>query len=99
MSVAGIHGMSDMKIEVVSGNVGPSETETIGDTLTFCSHLILNVGDMNYDFKTLKKYDYFSILQDIKISMKDVKVKLGQVAYHLMRPLEHKSGKKPTMGG
>ena len=45
MSVAGIDGLSDMKTEIVTANVGPSETETIGDTLTFCSHPNLNVGD------------------------------------------------------
>ena len=95
MSVAGIHGLSDMKTEVVTANVGPSETETNGDTLTFCSHPNLNVGDKKYDFKTLKQeYDYLSDLPDIEISMKDVKVILGQDAYHLIRPLEYKSGEK-----
>ena len=95
MSVAGINGLSDMKTEVVTANVGPSETETIGDTLTFCSHPNLNVGDKKYDFKTLKQeYDYLSDLPDIEISMKDVKVILGQDAYHLIRPLEYKSGEK-----
>ena len=95
MSVAGIHGLSDMKTEVVTANVGPSETETIGDTLTFCSHPNLNVGDIKYDFKTLKQeYDYLSNLPDIEISMNDVKVILGQDAYHLIRPLEYKSGEK-----
>ena len=95
MSVAGIHGLSDMKTEVVTANVGPGETETIGDSLTFCSHPNLNVGDKKYDFKTLKhEYDYLSNLPDIEISMKDVKVILGQDAYHLIRPLEYKSGEK-----
>ena len=95
MSVAGIHGLSDMKTEVVTANVGPSETKTIGDTLTFCSHPNLNVGNKKYDFQTLKqKYDYLSDLPDIEISMKDVKVILGQDAYHLIRPLEYKSGEK-----
>ena len=61
LSVAGIHSLSDMKTEVVTANVGPSETETIGDTLTFCSHPNLNVGDKKYHFKTLKLvYDYLS---------------------------------------
>ena len=99
MSVAGIHGSSDMKTEVVTGNVGPSETETIGDTLTFCSHPNPNVGENKYDFKTLKKeYDYLSNLPAIEISMKDVKVILGQNAYHLIRPLENKSGEKANHG-
>ena len=35
MSVAGINGLSDKKTEVVTAIVGPSESETIGDTLTF----------------------------------------------------------------
>ena len=99
MSVAGIHGLSDMKTEVVTANVGPSETETIGETLTCCSHLNLNVGDNKYDFKTLKQeYDYLSSLPDIEISMNDVKVILGQDAYHLIRPLEYKSGEKANHG-
>ena len=33
-SVAEIQDLSDMKTEVVTANAGPSETETIGDTLT-----------------------------------------------------------------
>ena len=95
MSVAGIHGLSGMKTEVVTANVGPIETETIGDTLTFSSHPNLNVGDKKYDFKMLKQeYYYFSNLPDFEISMKDVKVVLGQDAYHLIRPLENKSGEK-----
>ena len=99
MSVAGIHGLSDMKTEVVTAKVGPSETETIGDTLIFFSHPNLNVGDKKYDFKTLKQgYDYLSNLPDIEISMKDVKVILGQDAYHLIRPLEYKSGEKANHG-
>ena len=45
--------------------------------------------------KRLKQeYDYLSDLPDIEISMKDVKVILGQDAYHLIRPLEYKSGEK-----
>ena len=55
MSVAGIHGLSHIKTEVVTANVGPSETETTGDTLNFCSHPKLNVGDKKYDFKTVKQ--------------------------------------------
>ena len=95
MSVEGIHGLSDMKTEIITANVGPSETETIGDTLTFCSHPNLNMGDKKNAFKTLKQeYDYLSNLPDIEISMKDVKVILGQDAYHLIRPLEYKSGEK-----
>ena len=100
MSVAVIHGLSAVKIEVVTADVGPSETETIGDTLTFCSHPNVKVGDNKYDFKALnQEYDYLSNLPDIEISMKDVEVVLGQDAYLLIRPLEYKSGKKPTMGG
>ena len=101
MSVAGIHGLSDLKTEVVTANVVPIEIETNGDTLTFCSHPNLNVGDKKYDFKTLKQeYDSLSKLPDIEISMKDVKTIVRQDAYHLIRPLLHTSGgKEPTMGG
>ena len=49
MSVPGIRGLSDMKTEIVKTRIGPSETETAGEELTFCSHLNLNVGDKNYD--------------------------------------------------
>ena len=86
---------ADKKTEVVTAKVGPSETETIGDTLTFCSHPNLKVGDKKYDFKTLEqKYDYLSNFPDIETSMNDVTVKLGQDAYHLTRPLEYKPGEK-----
>ena len=62
------------------------KTGTFGDTLTFCSHPNLNVGD--------KKYDYLSKLPDVEFAMKDVKIILGQDAYHLIRPLEYKSREK-----
>ena len=93
MLVAGILGLSDIKTEVVTANRGPSETETVGDTLTFCSHPNLSAGDKKYDFETFKQeYDYLSNLPDIENSMKDVKVILGQDAFHLIRLLEYKSG-------
>ena len=89
MSVARIHSLSDMKTEVVTANVGPSETETSGYTLTFCGNPNLSVGDKKYDLKTLKQeYDY------IETSKEDVEVILGQDAYHLIRPLKNKSGEK-----
>ena len=37
---------------------------------------------------------HLSELPDIQVSMRDVKVILGQDAYHLIRPLEYKSGDK-----
>ena len=93
MSVAGIHGLSDIKTETVVANIGPSETNTEGEELTFCSHPNLSVGDKRYDFTKMKeKYTYLKNLPDIKVSMKDVKVILGQDVYHLIRPLEYKSG-------
>ena len=88
MSVAGIHGLSDMKTEIVTARIGPSETDTAGEELAFCSHPNLNVGDKVYDFTKLKEiYSYLQNLPDIKVSMTDVKVILGQDAYHLIRPL------------
>ena len=38
-----------------------------------------------------ENYAYLTDLPEIKISMADVNVFLGQDAYHLIRPLEHKS--------
>ena len=93
MSVAGIHGLSEMKTEIVTARIGPSETDTAGEKITFCSHPNLNVGDKIYDFTKMKEnYVYLNNLPDIKVSMADVKVILGQDAYHLIRPLEYKSG-------
>ena len=95
MSVAGIHGLSDMKTQIVTTKVGPSEAETAGETVTFCSHPNLNVGEKDYDFRKLKEeYNYLSDLPNIRVSMTDVKVILGQDAYHLIRPLEYKSGER-----
>ena len=95
MSVAGIHGQSDIKTEIITARIGPSETETAGEELTFCSHPNLNEGDKSYDFREMKEtYAYLNNLPDIKVSMADVKVILGQDAYHLIRPLEYKSGEK-----
>ena len=89
MSVAGIHGLS----EIVTARIGPSETDTAVEKLSFCTHPNLIVGDKVYDFTKLKEiYSYLNNLPDIKVSMADVKVILGQDAYHLIRPLEYKSG-------
>ena len=93
LSVAGIHSLSDMKTQIVKTKVGPSEAETAGETVTFCSHPNLNVGEKDYDFRKLKEeYNYLSDLPNIRVSMTGVKVILGQDAYHLIRPLEYKSG-------
>ena len=95
MSVAGIHGLSDLKKQIVTAKVGSSEAKTAGETVTFCSHPNLNVGEKDYDFRKLKEeYQYLSDLPNIKDSMTDVRVIFGQDAYHLIRPLEYKSGER-----
>ena len=93
MPVAGIHVLSDMKTETFTARISPSETDTAGEELAFCSHPNLSVGDKVYDFTKLKKiYSYLNKLPDIKVSMADVKAILGHDAYHLIRRLEYKSG-------
>ena len=93
MSVAGTHGLSELETEIVTARIGPSEEDTAGEELAFCSHPNLNVGDKVYDFTKLKEiYSYLNNLPDIKVSMADVKVILGQDAYHLIRPLEFTPG-------
>ena len=93
ISVVGIHGLSDMKTETVTARIVPSETDTAGEELAFCSHPNLNVGDKVYDFTKLNEtYCHLYKLPYIKVSMADVKVLLGQNAYHLIRPFEYKSG-------
>ena len=95
MSVAGIHGLSDLRTQIVTAKVESSEAETAGENVTFCSHPNLNVGEKDYDFRKLKEeYHYLSDLPKIKVSMTDVKVIFGQDAYHLIRPLEYKSGER-----
>ena len=60
-SVAGIHGLSDLKTQTIIAKVGSSEAETAGETVTFCSHANLNVGEKDYDFRKLKEeYHYLS---------------------------------------
>ena len=60
MSVAGIHGLPDMKTERFQARISPNETDTAGVELTFCSHPNLNVGDKSYDFTEKKaNYAYF----------------------------------------
>ena len=95
MSVACIHGLSDLKTQIVTAKVGSSEAETAGETATFCSHPNLNVGEKDYDLRKLKEeYQYLSDLPNNKVSMTDVKVIFGQDAYHLIRPLEYISGER-----
>ena len=42
MSVAGIHGLADLKAQIVAAKVGSSEAEPAGEFVTFCSHPNLN---------------------------------------------------------
>ena len=59
----------------------------------FSSHRNLNVGNKSSDFTEIKKsYAYLTDLRDIKVSMADVKVIVGQDAYHLIRHFDYKSG-------
>ena len=73
MSVAGIHGLSDMRTESGTARISASETDTAGKEITFCSHPNLNVGDKFYDFTNMREnYVYLNKLPDIKVSMADV---------------------------
>ena len=93
MSVAGIQGLSDLKTEVVTARIGRSEIDTAGEEPTFCSHRNLNVGDKIYDFTKMNdNYAYLTDLTVLKVSMNVVNGLHGQDAYHLIRPLEYKSG-------
>ena len=47
MLVAGIRGLSDMKTEIVTSRIGPSETDTAGEEL--------DVGDKIYDLTKMKE--------------------------------------------
>ena len=90
MFVAGIHGLLDLKTQSGTAKLGSSDAETVGETVTFCSHPNLNVVEKDYDFRKLKEeYHYLSELHNIRVSMTDVKVILGQDAYHLIKPLEY----------
>ena len=53
MSVAGIHGLSDLKTQIVTAKVGSSETT--GKSVTFSGHPKINVGEKDYDFRKLKE--------------------------------------------
>ena len=93
MSIAGVHGLSDLKTEIVTARIGPSKTDTAGEELAFCSHPNLNVGDRVYNFTKWKEiHSCLNNLPNKKVSMADVKVMLCQDAYHLIRPREYKSG-------
>ena len=81
-----------MKTKIVAAGIGPSETDTEWDELAFCSHPNLNVGDKVHDLTMKEIYSSLNSLPDSKVAMADVKVSLGQDAYHLIRPLEYKSG-------
>ena len=82
-----------MKTEIVTARNGPSETESVGEELAFCSNPNLDVGHKSYDFSVMKEiYASLTNLPDIRVSMAVVKVILGQDAYHLIRSFEYKSG-------
>ena len=88
-SVACIHSLFDLNTQIVTAEVDSSEAESTGHNSTFCSNSNLNVGEEDYDFRKLKeKFSYLSDLPNYKVFMIDVKVILGQDAYHLIRPLE-----------
>ena len=80
-SVAGIHGLSDLKTQIVKAKFGLGEAETAGDNVTFCNHPNRNVGGKDHVFRNLKdEYSYLSDLPNIKVFMTDVIVILGQDA-------------------
>ena len=55
------------------------------------SHPNVNAGNRTYNLKKLKEtYPHLSALKDPTISLKDVKVILGQDCYHLHRAIDYR---------
>ena len=93
MTIAGIHGMSEMSTEKVTAEIAPFLLDKKGHEITFCTHPKLNVGDREYNFHKLKiQYEHLTDLPDEIMAMKEVKIILGQDVYPLIRPLEYKTG-------
>ena len=59
----------------------------------FTSHPKLNIGSGIYNFNELKKqFSHLSKLPNDVLALEDVKMVIGQDLYHLIRPLEYRSG-------
>ena len=74
MTIAGIHGMSEMSTEKVTAEIAPFVFVKKGHEITFCTHPELNVGDREYNFPKLKiQYEHLTDQPDKIMAMKDVK--------------------------
>ena len=95
MTVAGINGSTEMTTEQVSASVAGIDSDGQGEKMKLYTHPKIDVGQKTYNFSKLKEqYGHLNNIPDVTVSLKDVKVILGQDAYHLHRPLEYKSGKR-----
>ena len=86
LSVAGIHGTNDVKCERFTvGFRGKTKGET--HHLTVYTHPKVDAGSKIYNHHELKQlYPHLSVSGEETMNLKDVKMILGQICYHIHRP-------------
>ena len=90
LNVAGIHGKSDISSKLLRVKIGDQDGKVKEDIMAY-SHPDVNAGNRTYNLKKLKEeYPHLSVLKDSTISLKDVKVILGQDCYHLHRAIDYR---------
>ena len=90
LNVAGIHGKSDISSKRLRVKIGDQDGKVKEDIMAY-SHPDVNAGNRTYNLKKLKEeYPHLSVLKDSTISLKDVKVILGQDCYHLHRAIDYR---------
>ena len=90
LNVAGIHGTSDISSKRLRVRIGDQDGKVKEDIMAY-SHPDVNAGNRTYNLKKLKEeYPHLSVLKDSTISLKDVKVILGQDCYHLHRAIDYR---------
>ena len=92
LNIAGINGTKEMISERVRMKV---KTPNVSESVTFHVHPSMYLGNKSYNYNDLKrKYSHLDVLPDDNMSLKNVKVVLGQDNYHLHFPVEYRKGKR-----
>ena len=93
MKVNGILGtveLASQHFELVVGPLNQLKTNQLNFPFT---HPMMDIGNSQLDYEHLKlQHPYLKVLPDASNRLDDVKIIIGQDAYHLIRHSEYKSG-------
>ena len=92
-NVAGILGQNDLRSQQAWLHVQPRNGQAKPSKIIAFTDPSLNIGSGVLHFIELKnQFPHLSKLPNDVLSLQDVKMVIGQDVYHLIRPLEYRSG-------